>query len=57
LIIECNISLLNIFYCCKDLSEDKAIPLRASVELRDGKWILLSKEQGGRMVMVQMVES
>ena len=39
----------------RDLDEDKDIPINSYVELTDGKRILLSKEQGGRLVIVQLV--
>ena len=38
----------------KDLSEDKIIPINAMVELTDGKRILLSSEEGGRVVIITM---
>ncbi|MBC7389959.1 MAG: kinase [Opitutaceae bacterium] len=36
----------------KDLEENKQIPLGSMVELTDGKKLLLSKEDGGRVVVV-----
>jgi len=36
----------------KDLSEDKEIPIGAMVEITDGKKLLLSKEDGGRLVLI-----
>lgn len=39
----------------RDLDEDKDVPINSYVELTDGKRILLSKEQGGRLVIVQLV--
>ncbi len=38
----------------KDITEDKEIPLGSMVELTDGKKLLLSKEEGGRVVIVTM---
>lgn len=38
----------------KDLTEDKEIPIGAMLELTDGKKILLSKEEGGRVLIVTM---
>ncbi|WP_374175048.1 helix-hairpin-helix domain-containing protein [Flavobacterium tructae] len=38
----------------KDLTEDKEIPIGTMIELTDGKKILLSKEEGGRVIMVTM---
>lgn len=38
-----------------DASEKKPIPIGSSVELLDGKQLLLDKQQGGRLVVVQMV--
>ena len=40
----------------KDVSENKEIPIGSMVELKDGKQILLSKEEGGRLVYVQLVK-
>jgi hypothetical protein len=39
----------------EDKTENKKIPLNQAVELTDGKQILLSKEEGGRLVIVQLV--
>ncbi|MDR6570018.1 helix-hairpin-helix domain-containing protein [Chitinophaga ginsengisegetis] len=36
----------------KDLTEDKEIPIGAMVELTDGKRLLLSREEGGRVVII-----
>jgi len=41
----------------KDVTEDKEIPIGSSVELTDGKKILLSKEEGGRLIIVQLVNN
>jgi hypothetical protein len=38
----------------KDVTEDKEIPIGSMVELTDGKKLLLSKEDGGRVVVVTM---
>jgi hypothetical protein len=38
----------------RDLTEDKDIPINTMVEIRDGKKLLLSKEEGGRVVVVTM---
>jgi len=38
----------------KDLTEDKEIPIGSMVEITDGKKLLLSKEEGGRVVVVTM---
>ncbi|WP_266202753.1 helix-hairpin-helix domain-containing protein [Pontibacter kalidii] len=38
----------------KDLTEDKEIPVGTMVEITDGKKLLLSKEDGGRVVIVTM---
>lgn len=38
----------------KDVSEDKDIPINAMVEITDGKKLLLSKEEGGRVVIVSI---
>ena len=37
-----------------DKTEDKEIPIGAMVELTDGKKLLLSKEDGGRVVVITM---
>jgi hypothetical protein len=39
----------------KDLTEDKEIPVGTMVDLTDGKKLLLSNEEGGRVVVVTMV--
>jgi serine/threonine protein kinase len=39
-----------------DVTTRTPIPVGGKVELRDGQQLLLSKEEGGRLVMVQMVE-
>lgn len=36
----------------KDLTENKEIPINSMVELTDGKRLLLSKEEGGRVVII-----
>jgi serine/threonine protein kinase len=41
----------------EDKSEGKKIPLNQAVELTDGKQILLSKEDGGRLIIVQLVKN
>lgn len=41
----------------KDVTEGKEIPIGSSVELTDNKQILLSKEEGGRLVIVQLVNN
>jgi serine/threonine protein kinase len=41
----------------KDLTENKEIPIGSMVELIDGKQLLLSPEDGGRLVQVQMVSA
>ena len=38
----------------KDLTEDKEIPIGTMVELTDGKKLLLSREEGGRVVVITM---
>jgi serine/threonine protein kinase len=38
----------------KDLTDDKEIPLGTMVELTDGKKLLLSKENGGHIVIITM---
>ncbi|RBL89954.1 helix-hairpin-helix domain-containing protein [Chitinophaga flava] len=38
----------------KDLTEDKEIPPGTMVELTDGKKLLLSREEGGRVVIITM---
>lgn len=39
----------------KDVTTDKEIPVGSAIELIDGKKILLSKENGGRLLIVQLV--
>lgn len=39
----------------EDKTEGKKIPINQAVELTDGKQILLSKEEGGRLIIVQIV--
>ena len=39
----------------EDKTEGVKIPINQSVELTDGKQILLSKEFGGRLIIVQLV--
>jgi hypothetical protein len=39
----------------KDLTEDKEVPIGEMVELTDGKKLLLSKEEGGRVVVISLV--
>ncbi|CAD7797386.1 hypothetical protein CHRY9390_00160 [Chryseobacterium aquaeductus] len=38
----------------KDLTEDKAIPVNTMVELTDGKKIMLSDEEGGRLMYITL---
>ncbi|HEY0058909.1 MAG TPA: kinase, partial [Flavisolibacter sp.] len=38
----------------KDLTEDKPVPINSMVEITDGKRLLLSGEEGGRVVVVTM---
>ena len=38
----------------KDLTEDKEIPVNTMVDITDGKKLLLSKEEGGRVVVITM---
>ncbi len=38
----------------KDLTEDKEIPVGTMVEITDGKKLLLSRDEGGRIVIVTM---
>ncbi|MGH8591638.1 MAG: helix-hairpin-helix domain-containing protein [Gammaproteobacteria bacterium] len=40
-----------------DVTTKAPIPVGGKVELKDGQQLLLSKEEGGRLVMVQMVEA
>ena len=41
----------------KDLAANKAIPINSAFELADGQQLLLSPEEGGRLVQVQMVRA
>jgi hypothetical protein len=41
----------------EDKTEGKPIPVGQAVELSDGKQILLSKEEGGRLIIVQLVKN
>jgi hypothetical protein len=41
----------------EDKTEGKKIPINQAVELTDGKQILLSKADGGRLVIVQLVKN
>ena len=41
----------------KDVTEDKDVAIGSSVDITDGKKILLSKEEGGRLVIVQLVNN
>lgn len=41
----------------KDLTDDKEIGLNEMVELTDGKRLLLSKEEGGRVVLISMANT
>jgi serine/threonine protein kinase len=41
----------------KDVTENKEIPVNSMVELTDGKQLLLSKEEGGRLVIIQLVNN
>ncbi len=41
----------------KDITENKAVPNNSMVELKDGKQILLSNEEGGRLILVQMLNA
>lgn len=38
----------------KDVTEDKEIPIGGMVDLTDGKRLLLSKEEGGRLVIISI---
>lgn len=38
----------------KDVTEDKEVPIGSMVELSDGKKLLLSKEDGGRVVIISI---
>jgi hypothetical protein len=39
-----------------DVANKTTIPIGEKIELLDGKQILLSRQDGGRLVVVQMVE-
>lgn len=41
----------------KDLTADQEVPLNAMVEITDGKKLLLSREEGGRIVNITMVNN
>ncbi|MDR2533889.1 MAG: kinase [Tannerellaceae bacterium] len=41
----------------EDKTERKQIPIGQAVELTDGKQILLSKEEGGRLMIIQLVKN
>jgi serine/threonine protein kinase len=41
----------------EDKTEGKKIPINQAVELTDGKQILFSKEEGGRLIIVQLVKN
>ncbi|GHV67708.1 kinase [Bacteroidia bacterium] len=41
----------------EDKTESKKIPIGQSIELSDSKQILLSKDEGGRLVIVQLVKN
>jgi len=41
----------------EDKTEGKKIPIGQAVELTDGKQILLSKDDGGRLIIVQLVKN
>ena len=41
----------------EDLTEKKKIPINQAVELTEGKQILLSREEGGRLIHVQLVKN
>ncbi len=38
----------------KDLTEDKEIPVGTMVDITDGKKLLLSNNEGGRVVVITM---
>ena len=40
-----------------DVTTRTAVPIGGRLELRDGQQILLAKGEGGRLVVVQMVEA
>ena len=41
----------------KDASEGKDVPIGSMVEISDGKKILLSKEDGGRVIIVSIANT
>jgi serine/threonine protein kinase len=41
----------------KDLTENKVIPINSMVEITDGKRLLLSSEDGGRVVLITMANN
>jgi serine/threonine protein kinase len=41
----------------KDVTEDVEVPIGKSIELTDGKKILLSNQDGGRLIIVQLVSN
>ena len=41
----------------KDVTEDKEIPIGTMVELTDGKKLLLSKEEGGRVGVITITNN
>jgi serine/threonine protein kinase len=41
----------------EDKTEGKKVPIGQAIELTDSKQILLSKEEGGRLIIVQMVKN
>jgi DNA-binding helix-hairpin-helix protein with protein kinase domain len=41
----------------KDVTANKLIPINSALELTDGQQVLLSPEEGGRLVQVQMVRA
>lgn len=41
----------------RDITEGKDIPVNSMVELTDNKQLLLSKEEGGRLVVVQLISN
>lgn len=41
----------------KDVTEDKEIPIGSMVDLTDGKKLLLSKEEGGRVVVISIANN
>ncbi len=38
----------------KDVSEDKEVPIGSMLEVSDGKKLLLSKEEGGKVVIISI---